>query len=228
MESAEIYTAVAARLLDLAPDLSESQRSTVPAPTPEWTVVDTYRHLSGAAADYVEGRIEGRGTPEWTAAQLAARADWTLERICAEWATLTPELAALMAADPGLSRLAVGYWTHEQDIRVAVGVGPLRDDPEVAGMAREFLGGRVQPYAESGAPALRVRTPDGSVDVVLGSGEPALTSTADAFEILRTVTSRRSLRQCLAADWTGGDVAARTAAVIALASYPLPVDDLVE
>ncbi len=35
---------------------------------------------------------------------------------------LLPPMAALLAADPGLFRLELGYWTHEQDIRAAVGL----------------------------------------------------------------------------------------------------------
>lgn len=224
---AEIFTAVANRLLDLAPTLSESQQAAVPAPTPDWTVVDTYRHLAGATTDVLEGRVEGMGTPEWTAAHIAARTGLSLGEVCAEWAAGAPELAARMAAGPfPFPRLPVGYWIHEQDIRVAVGVGALRDDPHLAVMANAFLGARAQPYEDSKALPLLVLGSDQPLEVMLGDGEPALTVRTSVFEVLRMVSSRRSLRQCLAAEWTGGDLAARTAAIQAMAAFPLPTSDV--
>jgi hypothetical protein len=176
----------------------------------------------------LDGRVAGRGTPEWTAAQLAARADCSLAEICAEWTKLQPDMVALMDADPGLLRLSVGYWLHEQDIRVALGIAPLRDDPQLAAMTSAFLEGRAQPYADSGAPPLRVVATDHPVSAVLGGDEPVLTVRATAFELLRMIASRRSEAQCLAAEWSGGDPAAHTAAVRALAAFPLPTADLPE
>jgi len=229
VESAAIYPAVVDRLLALATTLSESQQAAIPMPTPDWTVVDTYRHLAGATADFLDGRLDGAGTPDWTAAHVSARAGRSLSEVCEEWADRAPELTARMTADPTLfPRLAVGFWIHEQDIRVAVGIGPLRDDRHVAAMAHAMLDSRAQPYEDSGAPTLRVLAPDQSVDVVVGKGEPALTVRTDAFELLRMVTSRRSLTQWLGADWTGGDLAARRWAVAALAAFPLPVTDIID
>lgn len=228
MQPAQIYTAVTVRLLDLAPRLTPEQRAIVPAPTPDWTVVDTYRHLVGATADTLRGRVEGRGSPEWTDAQLKARATLRLHEICAEWSGLLPPMAALLAADPGQFRLELGYWTHEQDIRAAVGLPVLREDPHLIAMTAALLSSRVEPYEQAGVPALRLVATDAPVDVVLGAGGPELTLRAEAFELLRTVTSRRSLRQCLAAQWAGGDDAVRTAVLEALALFPLPTEDVRE
>jgi uncharacterized protein (TIGR03083 family) len=229
VESAEVYTAVAGRLLELALKLSEPQQNTVPAPTPEWTVADTYCHLAGATADFLDEHLDGMGTPAWTAAQVAARVGRSLLEVCAEWASRFPLLAARMATDPNmLPRLALDYWTHEQDIRAAVGLRPLREDPAAALMADTLLNARRRGYTGAGGPAVRVVASDGPVDVVLGVGEPEVMLSASAFELLRMVNSRRSLAQWLAADWTGGDTSLRMTAAQALATFPLPPADLFE
>jgi uncharacterized protein (TIGR03083 family) len=229
VESAEVYTAVAGRLLELASKLSEPQQDTVPAPTPEWTVADTYCHLAGATADFLDEHLEGMGTPAWTAAQIAARAGRSLSEVCAEWASRFPLLATRMATDPNLlPRLALDYWTHEQDIRVAVGLRPLREDPATAFMADTLLNARQRRYTGARGPTVRVIASDGPADIVLGVGEPEVMLSANSFELLRMVNSRRSLAQWLAADWTGGDTSLRVAVAEALATFPLPPADLFE
>jgi uncharacterized protein (TIGR03083 family) len=224
--SSHIYTAVTNRLLHLAAQLSPGRQATVPAATPDWTVSDTYRHLAGATADFLDHRLDAMGTPAWTAAQIAARAGQNLAEVCVEWASRAPALAALMNSDPALlPRLALDYWTHEQDIRLAVGLAPLREDPNIALMAATLLDSRARPYARTGSPAVRVVATDGPVDLVLGSGASALTLRASGFELLRMVNSRRTIAQCLAAEWIGGDAGDRTAVIQALATFPLPTTD---
>src|SRR4051812_31883819 len=117
MEAAEIYAACRGRLLDLAATLTSEQQAAPLAATPPWTVLDGYRHLAGVCADVLDGRMDGAGSPEWTAAQLAARAGASIDEVCAEWSVRGPELEArVAAAGRAMAFTAFDVWTHEQDI----------------------------------------------------------------------------------------------------------------
>src|SRR3954468_20563801 len=73
MQPDEIYGGTARRLLDLLDDLDDAAWSTPVTATPSWTVRDLVAHLAGLTADAQAGRLEGAGTDEWTARQIAAR-----------------------------------------------------------------------------------------------------------------------------------------------------------
>jgi len=202
MELSEIYAASRGRLLALAPTLDADRIAAPLAATPPWTVLDGYRHLAGVCSNVLDGVMEGGGSPEWTASQLAARADCSLDEVCAEWAARGPELdARIAAAGRAMVFAAFDAWTHEQDIRAAAGIGGLRDDeavPVLAALTMETFAGR---YASSGAPAVEIIV-DGTPHR-LGEGEPDVTLRTSSYEILRIVFGRRSRRQVEAADWSG-------------------------
>ena len=62
-------------------------------------------------------------TPPWTAKHVADRADHTLNEILAEWAESGPKLEEALRAigDKGTERIVADQWSHEQDIRGALG-----------------------------------------------------------------------------------------------------------
>ena len=189
MELVDIYRTTRTRLLDVAASLSPEQLAAPLPATPPWLVIDGYRHLAGVCGDFLDGRLEGAGTPEWTAAQLEARAG------------RSPELEArIEAAGAALSFLAFDAWTHEQDIRAAVGVGGARDElvPALASAALTTFGPR---YSGGGAPSIRIVV-DGEPQS-LGDGDPAATLDTSAYELLRIIFGRRSEAQIRDAGWTG-------------------------
>ncbi|MEY2458280.1 MAG: hypothetical protein QOG30_110 [Acidimicrobiaceae bacterium] len=157
MDLSAIYATSRTRLLELAASLSPQQLRTPLAATPPWVVLDGYRHLTGVCSDFLDGRLEGAGTPEWTAAQLEARAGRTIDEVCAEWAERGPEVdTRIAAAGDALAFLAFDAWTHEQDIRAAVGVNGVRDDecvPALASVAITTFGPR---YSGGGAPSISI------------------------------------------------------------------------
>lgn len=202
MEASEIYATSRARLLELAPSLSGEQLDAPLAATPPWAVLDGYRHLAGVCADFLDGRLDGAGTPDWTAAQLVARATRSVEEVCSEWASRGPELdARLAAAGQALAFLAFDAWTHEQDIRAAVGRNGVRDDDLVPALASLALTTFAPRYSGGGAPAISVIL-DGQPHA-LGEGEPAATLDTTAYELLRIIFGRRSEAQINAAGWSG-------------------------
>ncbi|MCU1367601.1 MAG: hypothetical protein JWN39_3240 [Ilumatobacteraceae bacterium] len=223
MEPVDIYATSRRRLLELA--------STVPAEaleaplhaTPPWLLVDGYRHVTGVCANVLDGALDGAGTPEWTAAQLAARSALSLDEVCAEWAERGPVLDERVAtAGRAMAFVAFDTWTHEQDIRAAAGVMGARDEvaTHLAAIALESFNGR---YTSSGAPMLTVDM--GGHSAQLGEGSPTLTLSATPYEVLRMVFGRRSLSQMASAGWSGGDPAP---AIAALHLFPLPPIDIVD
>ena len=202
MEPSEIYSACRERLLELAPTLSSDQLAAPLSATPPWTALDGYRHLTGVCVDVLDGAMDGAGTPAWTAAQLAARAGRTIDQVCAEWAERGPQLDDRVAeAGAAMSFVAFDAWTHEQDIRAAVGAKGVRGGdivPALAKLALDTFSGR---YAKSGAPAVQVVLD--SRERTLGEGEPTVRLETTPYELLRIVFGRRSRAQVRAAGWTG-------------------------
>jgi hypothetical protein len=81
MDLVGVYRQGRERVLELAADLDEGDATIVVRACPQWTVKDVYAHIAGVPADILAGRIEGVGTDEWTARQVAARADRSLGEI---------------------------------------------------------------------------------------------------------------------------------------------------
>jgi uncharacterized protein (TIGR03083 family) len=201
MEPVDIYRATRTRLLELAGSLTEEQLAAPLAATPPWRALDGYRHLTGVCTDVLDGRMEGAGSPEWTAAQLEARAGQGIDEVCAEWASRGPELdERIAAAGQAMAFAAFDAWTHEQDIRSAVGLSGERDQlvPPLASFALTTFGPR---YGGGDAPAINVIV-DGEPHP-LGDGEPVATLDTTAYELLRIIFGRRSEGQIEAAGWTG-------------------------
>jgi uncharacterized protein (TIGR03083 family) len=223
MEPVDIYSSARARLLELATSLEPDQRAAPLAATPPWVVLDGYRHLTGVCVDFLDGRLEGAGTPEWTAAQLAVRAGRTIGEVGEEWANRAPELEARIAsAGAALSFLAFDVWTHEQDIRAAVGLNGVRDEPTVNALAALALTTFNPRYSGGGAPAITVLV-EGQTHT-LGEGSPVATLETSAYELLRIVFGRRSDAQIAAAGWSG-DCAKAIAAIHLFDPPPIDVVD---
>ena len=201
LSAAEAYRRTRLELLDLATGLHDDQVArTVPA-CPEWTVKDVYAHLTGVASDLLAGRTEGVASPPWTARQVEARRAASLAEVCAEWMQLGPKADAWLAErEDGpafVARAAFDAWTHEQDVRGALGLRGVRDDervPWLAGQMTALLSKRIQ---GAGIPALRVG------DAVLGAGAPRATLAVSQYELARIAFGRRSERQIRAAEWDG-------------------------
>lgn len=225
MHLAQVYQASRERMMALAGELTHDQESsTVPA-TPLWTVGDVYRHLTGLPADVLGGNLEGRGTPAWTAAQVAARADDSLAEVCAEWAVIGPKFEAVIAAQGfALARPCFDVWTHEQDVLGALGRAGDRADPALPTLVASLLALLRDGWAANpDLPAIEFVVDGASHHY--GAGEPELVLRSTGYEFLRSVISRRSRAQLLAADWTGEDPARVFGA---LCRFDLPENDLAD
>ncbi len=181
---------------------------------------DVYAHLAGLCADVADGRTDGAGTDDWTGRQVEERRDRTLADIVAELRERGPVLVETLRAFP-IERVAIDQWTHEQDVRGAVGRPGSRDVPVVAWAVGLMAGGIDAAWRTQGKPAVRIEATSRSFTI--GEGEPVATLKLDDFELVRAVLGRRSPAQVRALVVDGDP-----AAVDGLAVFGPRTDDLHE
>jgi hypothetical protein len=161
--------------------------------------------MTGLIDDATQGRTGGLGTTGWTAAQVDAHRASSLEQVLADWAKVAAAAEADLdaAIGPMGIRLVSDAYTHEQDIRGALGRPGARHASALApslGIQVTTLGERLD---AAGLPGIEVRGVDGTA-LVAGSAAPGITlQVATGWEFLRAVTSRRSRAQVSAMQWVG-------------------------
>jgi uncharacterized protein (TIGR03083 family) len=178
----------------------EEQFRRVPA-CPEWRTKDVFAHVIGIAVDTMSGRIEGAGTNEWTQRQVDERHDHSVEQLVTEWAEAGINLeVSLDTLHPAISGGLIGdLVTHEQDARGGLGKPGGRND-EAFGIALDsyvrFFGRRIK---ENDLPGLIVRS--GGSEWTLGKNEVVGDLEDEPFELLRSLTGRRTLDQVRKLGW---------------------------
>lgn len=198
----EHYRATRQRLTELAATLTDDDAATSVPACPGWTVKDVYAHLAGVCADSVAGNLEGVASDPWTARQVEARRDRSLVEVVAEWNDVAPALESFLATGKGftVTMALVDVWTHEQDVRGALGRPGGRD----VELVPFLLDGSIAAFASSwdakGLPPVRVIGSTREWD--LGAGAAAATLRASDFELLRIFLGRRSRAQVLS-QWEG-------------------------
>ena len=102
-----------------------------------------------------------------------------------------------------MGQMVFDAWTHEQDVRSALGLACDRDSDALDVSFDWWLSTALlmTPAASGEAPPIRLVTEAG--EVTLGVGEPVHTLTTSRFELLRTVTGRRSVAQVQRLDFDG-------------------------
>jgi len=223
MDWTDAYARTRQSLLEQAALLdADSAGVAVPA-LPGWSVKDTYAHLTGVCVDVLAGNLDGAGSPPWTARQVSGRADRTLADVCAEWSGRSAEIDEwVVAAEGRAAFLCFDVWSHEQDIRAAVGLAGERHDDRVPYLLAQALDTFDRRVAEASVPAVRVVTE--SVDRVLGTGDPAAALRTGDYELLRILFARRSRAQILGAGWAGDP----EPSLDPLHLFDLPLSDLAD
>jgi uncharacterized protein (TIGR03083 family) len=220
---ADAYRDLRERVTALIRECDPAALDAIAPATPEWRVRDVLAHMAGVNTDIVNGVLDGVGTDPWTAAQVAARRDWPIEQVLEEWA----ERATEVEANAPILGPAVGQWvfdacTHEHDVRQALGAPGGRDSAAVAigfAWATDRLSDALD---RAGAPGLCLHTDAGTK--VVGSTGPRTGVHTSSFEIVRTMTGRRSRRQIEAYEWDGP---ARPGDLV-LGIFSMRTDDFVE
>lgn len=227
--NADVYADLRAEVIALARGLTADEAALTVPQSPAWSIRDVVAHVVGIIDDILCDNLEGLGSDDWTAAQLAKRADSTLDEICDEWETLASPFRELGEANPVMAmRAGADLVTHHHDALQALGRTGERETAAVR-MALERYGPYFCERAEqAGLPTVRVEAGDqiwqSGAGASAGGGEPAAVLTASAFEMLRAFSGRRSAAQILAMDWTG-DAEPYLAVV---SPYGMPTEDVVE
>ena len=209
MEATEAYRATRDRITSLLRGVDPAVADRRVPACPRWTVREVAAHLAGVCDDMLEGRLDGVATDGWTAAQVEARADRSLDEILDEWAEVGPRVEERFGEGGVHPQMLFDEVTHEHDVRGALDQPGARDDAAVT-IALSFVG-RAFPGALRGAGAPPLAFRFGDEELVLAGdehGQPVqATLTATAFDLVRSCSGRRTLDQIAALDWGGADPA---------------------
>jgi uncharacterized protein (TIGR03083 family) len=199
MSVLELWAATRADMSALGRGL-RADEGELPVPAcPVWTVREVFAHQAGVANDILGGRMEGVASDPWTQRQVDERAGRTLVEVLDEWDADAPRLLEAMAplGDTVDPRLVIDVWTHDQDVRGAVGRPGQRRGERADWVADRFRDHIADQVAGAGLAALKVDFgdrpgADGSV-------------TVDRFEFCRATVGRRSLDQIRQWAWAVDD-----------------------
>jgi uncharacterized protein (TIGR03083 family) len=203
IDIAEEYRRVRLRITGLTRDLEpEELRCPVPA-CPGWSVHDVVAHVSGAAADVVNGNMENAPRSEWTAVHVALGAGRSIAELLQGWDLVAETLEAMLAADPERFTFFISdIICHEIDIRSALGRDPQPPSETLRWAAANFVRVMARKVTAAGLPALGISC--GDMEWVAGDGEQgARLEAPSVFELTRAMTGRRSVEQVRAWSWEG-------------------------
>ena len=201
MDFAAIYRESRLRITDLVGDLNKEQLETIVPACPDWTVQDTVAHLTGIACDIVDG--VPAAASDRTAEQVALRRGLTIAAVCDEWAEAGPRLEELIdQVGSPMASPVIDAWTHEQDIRGALGLQGIREGHglELTLKSARMVGPRLD---AAGLAPIALTIPGAPKTYVLGTaGEPGISLTGDRYELARAFMARRSMDQVAGLDWS--------------------------
>lgn len=222
---ASAYRDLRTRVDELLRSREATDLDVVAPATPEWRVRDIVAHLAGVCDDIAHGNLDGVASDEWTEVQVEKRRGWDLDALLADWEKNGAVVEALMNDLPPIAvgQMTFDATTHEQDLRGAIAAPGGRESDSLAiayDWAIDRLGERLD---AAGNTPMRFETEAGTR--VAGSGGAVTTLQSSRFEVLRSMSGRRSVAQVEALDW---DTAPRAADLL-LADFFVPSSvDLLE
>ena len=207
-----LYSNTRDRFIALVRPLDLTAAEQVVPLTPGWTIRDVLAHLVGLNADVADGMREGMGTDERTAHQVASRSERTVVQLCEEWLGLARPMEAAVAEDGFFGRrLSADLVVHLHDVQHALGVAIDRTDEatvsgghtyaiRIPGLVEAATGVRLMIDLGDGARFEPDATEPGAS---AGGSARSLTLRATPYDVLRSVTGRRSRAQVRDLDWDG-------------------------
>lgn len=199
MDTTAMYREARIRMTELARQAGDGVGERPVPPCPEWTVRELFAHTVGVVDDILNARLDGVGSDPWTAVQVAARADRSLDEVLAEWDETGPRVEAVFGEGGAPAQLVFDLSTHEHDLRSALDRPGARDAGSSV-VAVEWVTDAWREALRSGYAPLRLRAGDLTIE---SGDEPGTTVDIEPFEALRALTGRRSLGQIRAYDWDG-------------------------
>jgi uncharacterized protein (TIGR03083 family) len=177
--------------------LSDTQiPNDLPVPScPEWTAHDLLGHLVGICA-FAIGRMSG-----WAEAGSSS-AGTDIAGLVAEW-TRMGEQAEQMLEAGGVRRgslMVMDAFTHELDLRYAIGASLPTDHPAYQRAFEILLNGFSTAVASHNLPAVTIEV-DGQ-EWQAGTGDPVATLSGDRYDIYRSLAGRRTHEQITRLGWS--------------------------
>jgi uncharacterized protein (TIGR03083 family) len=196
------YDAVRARVVAIVPTHCDAP---VPA-CPGWRVHEVVAHLAGLCEDWVDRRLDGYASDEWTADHVSRHAHRTCDEILDRWADAATRFAALEDQGSELppSRFAFGdAVVHEADLRGATAADRVPDDVVLLGLHGTTARWAHEVLAPAGLPTLHVLTPEGPEWWLGTTMDPeAVEVEAPLYEVFRALAGRRSRDQARGWKWS--------------------------
>lgn len=196
-----VYQWVRNNVITLMEEHPDAAGRIVPA-CPEWTVHDLVEHFVDVC-ELATRRLTGEEPGEGLRTIPSPAGPPPLPRLLAEWRDTGMRLDDLVAAQLNRSTnvLVMDAFTHELDLREALGVAPPDRHPGYPGVLDFVVGGFSGQLTSRGLPALEITIP--SARWTAGGDQPAATLTAGSpHDLLRTLTGRRTAEQIAALEWS--------------------------
>ena len=199
---AQTYGALRRRVADLVRYADNEQLERHAPAAPEWRVRDIVAHLSGITADINAGNLDGVASDAWTARQVDARRDWSIDRVLEEWDTEAAKVEAVMATLPevAVGQMTMDAATHEQDIRGGLERPGARDGDAVT-VGFDWGVAILASMADQADTTLLIQTD--AATAMVGNGARDVGVRAPRYELFRAMTGRRSADQIRAFEWDG-------------------------
>ena len=176
-EVVQAYLEFRTRVVNLIREIPESQASLSVPLCPDWEVSGLISHIVGVPEDILAGRMEGVTTDAWTQAQVDRHEGESLSQLADALLATATEFDVLLPhiPSPTNSQMMMDAVTHEHDLRHAVGRSDSQDSLAVTvalGWLLNMVEGKVP-----------------------GRAQELIDSGISRFELMRSLTGRRSVEQ---------------------------------
>ena len=176
-EVVRAYLEFRTRVVGLIREIPESQASLSVPLCPDWEVSGLISHIVGVPEDILAGRMEGVTTDAWTQSQVDRHEGESLSQLADGLLATGTEFDVLLPHIPSPinSQMMMDAVTHEHDLRHAVGRAGAQDS-----LAVNVALGWLLNMVEGKAP---------------GRAQELVDSGVSRFELMRSLTGRRSVEQ---------------------------------
>lgn len=206
IEPLALYFDLRDEVIDLTRPLDAGSLATSVPLTPGWTIQEVVAHLCGLNADIAAGERADLGSDAATQRQVSTRADATIGEICDEWIGHADGMRALVAEEPLWGfRLSADLVVHLHDVQHALGLEVDRESPGSVAGGRTYGSRIVDRLVDVGATWVAIVLADGTrfePSTTAADGMRTLELRATAYDVLRSVTGRRSRAEVEALDWS--------------------------
>jgi uncharacterized protein (TIGR03083 family) len=197
VSSAAAYMSVRQSLTSLLRETQGASLLPVPA-CPGWNVRDVVAHLTGIC----RGTEASLGRGEAGRAPLAAKglSEVGLGSLLAEWERSGSEVESALGPSPGAAMMVMDAFTHELDVRYALGAPFPVGHPAFRNAFDVVVGGLSRSVAALGLLPFRLET-DGA-SWIAGEGEPVAVVRGSRADLYRSLAGRRSYQQISQLAWS--------------------------